>query len=126
MNRNNRAKLKSAYTDFDRELRKASYIFSNMVEQMKGEEEEKLDRLPSQLRDSSKGEEIDESISKLSDVLDRIEDIASSVDDIADVLGAESKFVAQDEAKTAIRESWKKRQKLSCALSGKPSASLER
>lgn len=94
MNRDNRIKLKSAYTDFDREVRRAAYMFSNEIEQMKEEEEEKLDRLPSQLRDSSKGEQLDESISKLSDVLDRIDDIASSVDDIADALEAESKFIA--------------------------------
>lgn len=60
MNRNDRTKLNNAYEDFDREIRKAAYIFSNMVEQMKAEEEEKLDRLPSQLRDSSKGEQLDE------------------------------------------------------------------
>lgn len=102
MNRNDRTKLNNAYEDFDREIRKAAYIFSNMVEQMKAEEEEKLDRLPSQLRDSSKGEQLDESIGKLSDVLDQIENITSSVDEIACALEAESKFIAPDEARPAI------------------------
>lgn len=50
MNRNDRTKLKNACTDFDRDVRRAVYIFNNEVELMKDEEDEKLERLPSQLR----------------------------------------------------------------------------
>ncbi len=96
MNRNDRVKMRKACTDFDRNVREAIYIFDYEVERMKEEEDEKLERLPSQLRDSSKGDQLDESTRQLSDVLDNLESIVSTVDDIIDVFAIESKFIAPE------------------------------
>ncbi len=102
MNRNNRTRIRKACTDFDRDIREALYVFNNEVELMKDEEEEKLDKLPSQLRDSSKGNQLDESISQFSDVLDKIETITSSIDDIVDTFGVKSKFIASGVTKKSV------------------------
>lgn len=102
MNRNDRTRIKKACTDFNRSVREALYIFNNEVELMKEEEEEKLDKLPSQLRDSSKGEQIDDSITQPSDVLDKLEDISSSLDDIADSFEVKTEFVASVRSKKSV------------------------
>ncbi len=102
MNRNDRIRIKRACADFDRSIREAVYIFNNEVESMKEEEEEKLDRLPSQLRDSSKGDQLDETARQLSDVLDKIESISTSVDDVIDILEVKSKFMIPKETKKSI------------------------
>ncbi len=102
MNRDNRTKIKKACTDFDRSVREALYIFNNEVVMMKEEEEDKLERLPSQLRDSSKGEQLDDSISQLSDVLDKLEDFSSSIDDIVDSFEVKSEFIAPKKTTKSI------------------------
>lgn len=93
MNRNDRTKLKNACTDFDRDVRKAVYIFNNEVELMKDEEDEKLERLPSQLQNSVKGDQLSESVTLLADVLEKIENLSTSLDDITDALGVQSAFI---------------------------------
>lgn len=44
------------------------------IEEMRSEEETKLDNLPDSLRESSKGEEIEAAIERLDDVLSALED----------------------------------------------------
>lgn len=102
MNRYDRNKIKRACLDFDRNIRESVYIFNSKVELMRDGEQDKLDRLPSQLRDSSKGDQLDETARQLSDVLDKLESISTSVDDIIDVLDVKSKFVAPRETKPSV------------------------
>ncbi len=54
------------------------------VEEVKSEEESKLDNLPDSFRYSDKGEEIEEGIERLDEVLDLLDDCAYS--DAADLL----------------------------------------
>lgn len=102
MNRNERTKLKNACTDFDRNVREAVYIFNNEVELMKDGEDEKLDRLPSQLRDSNKGEQLNESVTLLSDVMEKLESISSYLDEITDTLGTQSAFITPQQTKKQL------------------------
>ncbi len=102
MNEKDRVKLRKACTDCDRDVRRALYIFSNEVESMKYGEEEKIDNLPSQLRDSTKGDQLDEAVRQLTDVAEKLDDISTALDDITDALGAESKFIAPREAMKSL------------------------
>ena len=98
MNDKDRTRIRKACTDCDRDVRRAIYIFGNEVEDMKYNEEGKIDNLPPQLRDSSKGDQLDDAVRQLTEVADKIEVISTALDDITDALGAESKFIAPRDA----------------------------
>ena len=102
MNDKDRTRIRKACTDCDREVRKAIYIFGNEVDGMKYSEEEKIDNLPPQLRDSSKGDQLDEAVRQLTEVADKIDAISTALDDITDTLGAESKFIAPRETRKPL------------------------
>ena len=102
MNDKDRTKLRKACMDCDRDVRRAIYIFGNEVEDMKYNEEEKIDNLPQQLRDSSKGDQLDEAVRQLTEVSDKIDAISTALDDITDALGTESKFIAPCETKKSL------------------------
>ena len=98
MNDKDRTRIRKACTDCDRDVRRAIYIFGNEVEDMKYNEEGKIDNLSPQLRDSSKGDQLDDAVRQLTEVADKIEVISTALDDITDALGAESKFIAPRDA----------------------------
>lgn len=83
MNKDQRKSLNKYAKQLERIVDELSNIYS-AVEEVKGEEEDKLDNLPDSLRESQKGQDIDEGIERLDEVLELMNDCAYS--DAADLL----------------------------------------
>lgn len=83
MNKEQRKSLNKFAEQLGRIVDELSDIYSG-VEEVKSEEESKLDNLPDSLRYSDKGEEIEEGIERLDEVLDLLNDCAYS--DAAELL----------------------------------------
>ena len=83
MKKEQRKSLNKYAEQLGRIVDELSDIYSG-VEGVKSEEESKLDNLPDSHRYSDKGEEIEEGIERLDEVLDMLNDCAYS--DAADVL----------------------------------------
>lgn len=83
MNKDQRKSLNKYAKQLERIVDELSDIYS-AVEEVKGEEEDKLDNLPDSLRESQKGQDIDEGIERLDEVLELMDDCAYS--DAADLL----------------------------------------
>ena len=83
MNKEQRKSLNKCAEQLGRIVDDLASIHSR-VEEVKSEEESKLDNLPDSFRYSDKGEEIEEGIERLDEVLDLLDDCAYS--DAADLL----------------------------------------
>lgn len=83
MNKEQRKSLNKYAEQLGRIVDDVASIYS-CIEEVKSEEESKLDNLPDSLRYSYKGEEIEEGIERLDEVLDLLDDCAYS--DAADLL----------------------------------------
>ena len=83
MNKDQRKSLNKYAEQLGRIVDELSDIYSG-VEDVKSEEEEKLENLPESLRESQKGEDIEEGIGRLDEVLELMDDCAYS--DAADLL----------------------------------------
>ncbi|MGN0906452.1 MAG: hypothetical protein ACI4NM_04830 [Bullifex sp.] len=82
MNRDARNILKRASRAFHRSVMHAVTEYRNEVGLLKNDEEEKLERLPENIRDSVKGEAISEAIELLDEVLDGTDGMEEALDDI--------------------------------------------
>ena len=105
MNREGRAILKKAAEKFNRDSMLARNSFLNVLEKLKSEEE-KLERLPEQLRDSEKGEQLEERLEALETLLDGIKEQEESISDLLSEQGFSFNFVPLEEKieGTKIRE----------------------
>ena len=105
MNREGRAILKKAAEKFNRDSMLARNSFLNVLEKLKSEEE-KLERLPEQLRDSEKGEQLEERLEALETLLDGIKEQEESISDLLSEQGFSFNFVPLEEKieETKIRE----------------------
>lgn len=83
MNKEQRKSLNKYAEQLGRIVDDVASIYS-YIEEVKSEEESKLDNLPDSFRHSDKGEEIEEGIERLEEVLDLLNDCAYS--DAADLL----------------------------------------
>lgn len=90
MNRKGRARLRNALECYDAAVRQAAYELEQVLEGLRQEEEDKYDRLPDQLRDSAKGEQLEESISQLEEFSEASEGIVEILDDMVDSAGVAS------------------------------------
>ena len=106
MNREGRAILKKAAEKFNRDSMLARNSFLNVLEKLKSEEEEKLECLPEQLRDSEKGEQLEERLEALETLLDGIKEQEESISDLLSEQGFSFNFVPLEEKieETKIRE----------------------
>lgn len=83
MNKDQRKSLNKYAEQLGRIVDEVASIYSG-VEEIKGDEEAKLDNLPDLFHYSDKGEEIEEGVERLDEVLDLLGDCAYS--DAADLL----------------------------------------
>lgn len=83
MNQKQRKSLNKCAQQLERITDEVSSIV-NTIEDIRDEEECKLDNLPDSLRESSKGEEIEDAVEQLDEVLSLLEDGLYS--DAADIL----------------------------------------
>ena len=83
MNKEQKKSLNKYAEQLERIVDDIASIYSS-VEEVKSEEESKLDNLPDSLRYSEKGEEIEEGIEQLDEVLELLNDCAYS--DASDLL----------------------------------------
>lgn len=96
MNREGRAKLRKAAEKFNRECLQSTSEFIRVTEALHDEEEDKLDRLPDQLRDSVKGEQIEESIEMLETLLDSAREMGETVSELLSDQGLTFLFEPQE------------------------------
>lgn len=94
MNRNEKRTLKTETKRFDSSVRLALHLYSGQIEERIDREQDKLDSLPEQIRDSVTGEQIEESSSTLKEISDRIDDIETALDDILSLAETSSIFKA--------------------------------
>lgn len=83
MNKEQRKSLNKCAEQLERIVDELSSIYSD-VEDIKNKEEEKLENMPDSFRESQKGEQIEEGVEQLEEVLDLLNDCAYS--DAADLL----------------------------------------
>ncbi len=104
MNREGRAELRKAAEKFNRECHLSTSEFIRVTEALHDEEEDKLDRLPDQLRDSDKGGQIEDSIEMLEALLDGVREMEETVSDLLSEQGLTFAFEPQRE-ETVMTES---------------------
>ncbi len=92
MNRSGRAKVGTLVRDCDRKIRQALYVFNSEIESIKDDENDKLDNLPQQIRDSSLGENFTGAVEMLEELIRNSEAIETSLDDLIDTAGVKSNF----------------------------------
>lgn len=95
MNRSGRTRVNNAVRDCDRKIRQALYVFNNEIESIKDEENEKLDNLPQQIRDSTLGENFTEALQMLDELIETSGDIETSLDELIDTAGVQSDFTVE-------------------------------
>ena len=83
MNKNQRKELNKCAERLERLESELSSVVST-IEDIKSEEEGKLDNMPDSLRESSKGEEIEECVERLDEILEMLEE--HQYDDAIDLL----------------------------------------
>lgn len=92
MNREERTHLRKQTQAFDNTVREAVFSFSAIIDDFRNDEQDKLDRLPEQIRESAKGDQITDAIQTLDDIVIKIQDLENTLDDILDLVDASSLF----------------------------------
>lgn len=85
MNRNDRKHLRESVDSFRRTFMHAESEFTNVIEDFKADEEEKLDNLPDGLQESQLADRIQESIDQLEDISEQLETIEDACEDLFDL-----------------------------------------
>lgn len=87
MNRKDRRQLRAAVEQYYSTVMHAQDEFRNVIEDLKDQEEKKLDRLPESLQDSPLAEDIQEAVDQLDDTAGQMDDIIdSAIEEITDLL----------------------------------------
>lgn len=81
MNRNDLNRLKRIVQAYDYSIRHADSSFQRAIEEMKANEEEKLENLPESLQSSKKAEALDDAADMLQTLLDNAESITDTLDE---------------------------------------------
>ncbi len=92
MNRNEKKTLKTVTKRFDSSVRLALHTYGGQLEGYIDREQDKLDSLPDQIRDSVTGEQIEESIRTLGEFTGKIEEIENALEDILTLAETSSSF----------------------------------
>lgn len=92
VNRKGRSKLKNAAEKFNRESNQAIATFISVLEDLKNEEQEKLDNLSEQLVLSVKGEQIEESMESLDNLLDGTAEMRDALENLLSEQGLNFSF----------------------------------
>ncbi len=100
MNRNEKRTLKAETRRFDSSVRLAFHLYGSEIEERIDREQDKLDSLPEQIRNSVTGEQIEESACSLKEISDKLEDIETVLDDILSLAETSSIFKAPSIAST--------------------------
>jgi len=93
VNRKGRSKLKNAAEKFNRESNQTIATFTSVLENLRNEEQEKLDNLPEQLALSVKGEQLEESIESLDSLLDGVAEMRDTLENLLSDQGLNFSFV---------------------------------
>ncbi len=107
MNRSEKKTLKTDTRRFDSSIRLALHTYGEQLEGYMDREQDKLDRLPEQIRDSVTGEQIEESNRVLEELSDKLREIEDILDDILSLADTSSSF----KAPVAIKETASKGRK---------------
>ncbi len=94
MNRSERNGLRRETKCFDASIRLALCSYGERLDGFKCDEQDKLDRLPDQIRDSDTGEQIEGSIQMLEEISDKIDEMENALDEILSLADATSSFSA--------------------------------
>lgn len=94
MNRGEKKTLKTETKRFDSSVRMALHLYSGQIEERIDREQDKLDSLPEQIRDSVTGEQIEESTCTLKEISSKLDDIETALDDILSLAETASIFKA--------------------------------
>ena len=92
MNRSEKNGLRKETKCFDASLRLALYSYGEKLDTCKYNEQDKLDRLPNQIRDSSTGDQIQDSIHVLEEISSKIDEIENAIDEILYLADTSSSF----------------------------------
>lgn len=84
MNRNGRRKLEKSVRSYCMICMQALATLSHVINEMQEQEEEKLDHIPDNLKDSSLAESLDEAIQTLIEISELLEDAKENCDSIAE------------------------------------------
>ncbi len=96
MNRDEKKALKTETKRFDSSIRLSLHFYGRQIEEHIDREHDKLDKLPEQIRDSSTGEQIEESSRMLEELSDKLEEIESTLDEILSLAETSSIFKTPD------------------------------
>lgn len=94
MNRSEKNALRTETKKFDSAVRLAIHSYCGQIEAHRDREQNKLDSLPEQIRDSVTGEQIEESIQNLGEFSDKLEEIETALEDILSLADTSSTFMA--------------------------------
>lgn len=92
MNRSEKNGLRKETKCFDASLKLALYSYGEKLDTCKCNEQDKLDRLPNQIRDSTTGEQIENSIHVLEEISSKLDEIGNALDDILYLADTTSSF----------------------------------
>jgi len=92
MNRSEKNGLRKETKCFDASLKLALYSYGEKLDTCKYNEQDKLDRLPSQIRDSSTGDQIQDSIHVLEEISSKVDEIENTLDEILYLADTSSSF----------------------------------
>lgn len=95
MNREGRTRLRKAAEKFNRESRQSIATFTYVLVELHDEEQEKLDNLPEQLACSTKGEQLEESLECIENLLSGAEEMEETIDSVLSEQGLSFSFVPQ-------------------------------
>ena len=93
MNRDGLNKLKRIVQAYDYSIRRADGVFQKIIEEMRDEEETKLENLPESLQSSKLSEAIEEAIAMLESLLEYATNIIDELDEILSSSGVSSSFM---------------------------------
>lgn len=90
MNRNDRKNMRFAVKKFCRISSEACDDLTEIIDELKNQEEQKLDNLPENLMDSILAENMEEAIEQLEDIQDQLEEMENCYSVLAELAGIES------------------------------------
>ncbi len=101
MNRNGVNRLKKVVQAYDYSIRQADSSFQRSIEEMKAEEETKMENLPESLQSSQKADALEGAAEMLGALLDNAEDILDTLEEILSTSSVSSIFTPTARETTA-------------------------
>ncbi len=119
MNRNGVNRLKKVVQAYDYSIRQADCFFQSNIEEMKAEEESKVENLPESLQSSQKADALEDAVEMLEALLDNAESILDTLEEILSTSSVSSIFTPTVRGTTTAPSTDKKDVRFQALLSSR-------